>query len=82
VIVLVLLMLAILLVAGAVVVYVAFPHRGEDVPGAPWLGEAVKRGVDTVGDVLERSGERLDERLADRSADRSADASERAHSRR
>lgn len=67
--VLVLLMLAILLVAGAVVVYVAFPHRGEEVPGAPWLGEAVKRGVDTVGDLLERPGEVLDERLADRSAD-------------
>jgi hypothetical protein len=68
VVVLVLLMLAILLVAGAVVVYVAFPHRGEEVPGAPWLGEAVKRGVDTVGDLLERPGEALDEHLADRSA--------------
>jgi hypothetical protein len=78
VVVLVLLMLAILLVAGAVVVYVAFPHRGEEVPGAPWLGEAVKRGVDTVGDLLERPGEALDERLADRSGD----ARTHAHSHR
>ena len=77
-IVLVLLMLVILLIAGAVVVYVAFPHRGEDVPGAPWLGEAVKRGVDGVGEAIERSGELLDERIADRSGD----AAEHADSRR
>jgi hypothetical protein len=52
--VLVLLMLAILLVAGAIVLYVAYPHRGEEVPVAPWLGDAMQRGVDTVGDLLER----------------------------
>jgi len=52
--VLVLLMLVILVVAAAVVVYVAYPHRGEEVPGAPWLGDAMKRGVDTVGDLLDR----------------------------
>jgi hypothetical protein len=51
---LVLLMLVILLAAGAVVVYVAFPHRGEEVPGAPWLGDALHRGVETVGDLLQR----------------------------
>jgi hypothetical protein len=48
-----LLMLLILVIAGAVVLYVAYPHRGEEVPGAPWIGEAMKRGVDTVGDLLE-----------------------------
>jgi hypothetical protein len=52
--VLVLLMLAILLLAAAVVLYVADPHRGEDVPVAPWLGDAMQRGVDTVGDLLDR----------------------------
>ena len=52
--VLALMMALILVLAGAIVVYVAFPHRGEEVPGAPWLGEAMKRGVDTVGDLLER----------------------------
>ncbi|MCZ4498147.1 MAG: hypothetical protein JWQ74_700 [Marmoricola sp.] len=41
-------MLLTLVVAATVVVYVAFPHRGEDVPGAPWLGEALRRGVDAV----------------------------------
>lgn len=49
-----LLMLLSLIVAGAVVVYVAFPHRGEEVPGAPWLGEAMQRGVDGFGELLER----------------------------
>ena len=52
--VLALLMLLILVIAGAIVVYVAYPHRGEEVPGAPWLGEAMKRSVDTVGDLLDR----------------------------
>lgn len=42
---LVLTMLAIMLVAGVVVIYVAFPHRGEDVPNAPWVGEAMRKGV-------------------------------------
>ncbi len=41
----VLMMLGILLVAGVVVVYVAFPHRGADIPGAPWLGEAMSRAA-------------------------------------
>lgn len=34
-------MLVVLAMAGAVVAYVAFPHRGQAVPGAPWLGEAM-----------------------------------------
>ena len=41
-------MLLILLLAGAVVVYAAFPHRGEEVPGVPWLGEALGKAVDAV----------------------------------
>ena len=45
----------ILVVAGLVVLYVAYPHRGEEVPGAPWIGDAMRRGVDTVGDLLDRS---------------------------
>jgi hypothetical protein len=42
------LMFVILVAAAIVVVYVAYPHRGEEVPGAPWLGEAMKRGVDAL----------------------------------
>ncbi len=52
----VLMMLGILLVAGIVVVYVAFPHRGAAIPGAPWLGEAMNRAADAVP-VLEEQDE-------------------------
>lgn len=38
-------MLAIVLLAGVIVVYVAYPHRGEDVPTAPWVGAAMRKGV-------------------------------------
>ena len=41
-------MVLILVVAAGVVVYVAYPHRGEDVPGAPWLGDAMKQAVEAV----------------------------------
>jgi uncharacterized protein (UPF0333 family) len=40
-----LVMLVIMLVAGTVVLYVAFPHRGEDVPALPWVGAAMRRTV-------------------------------------
>ncbi|MGO4258294.1 hypothetical protein [Marmoricola sp. RAF53] len=41
-------MVLILAAAAVVVVYVAYPHRGEEVPGAPWVGEALKRGVEAM----------------------------------
>ncbi|WP_151081670.1 hypothetical protein [Nocardioides cynanchi] len=41
-------MLVVLVLAGLVVVYVAFPHRGEEVPAAPWLGDALRKGVDSA----------------------------------
>jgi hypothetical protein len=50
-------MLGILLVAGLVVVYVAFPHRGEDIPGAGWLGDAMNRAADAVPTLEEEEGE-------------------------
>jgi len=49
----VLMMLLVLAVSGAVVVYVAYPHRGEDIPLVPQLGDAMRKGVDslpTIGD--------------------------------
>ncbi|WP_344008172.1 hypothetical protein [Nocardioides lentus] len=36
-------MFLILVLATAVVVFVAYPYRGSEVPGAPWFGEAVER---------------------------------------
>lgn len=41
-------MLVILVLAALVVLYVAFPHRGEDVPAAPWLGDALRKGVESA----------------------------------
>jgi hypothetical protein len=55
-----LLMLVTLVIAGVVVVYVAYPHRGEDVPGAPWLGDAMKRGVDSGGELIDLPGHESD----------------------
>jgi hypothetical protein len=41
-------MIGILLLAGVVVIYVAYPHRGEDVPNAPWVGDALRKGVNLL----------------------------------
>lgn len=37
-----------LLVAGLVLFYVAYPHRGEKPPGVPWLGEAMEKAADAA----------------------------------
>jgi hypothetical protein len=34
-----------LVLAATVAVYVAYPHRGQEVPRASWIGEAMRRGV-------------------------------------
>jgi hypothetical protein len=44
--------------AGAVAIYVAYPRRGEEVPHAPWLGEAMKRGVASLPTIDNRAGQR------------------------
>ena len=44
----VLTMLLILAIAGVIVVYVAFTHRGAAVPHTPWLGDALRRAVDAL----------------------------------
>ena len=41
-------MVVIVALAGLVVTFVAFPHRGEDVPGASWLGDTMNRAVDVL----------------------------------
>ena len=54
-------MLVILVLAGLVVMYVAFPHRGEDVPGAAWLGDAMSKANDKLPKIQDGD---LDEGLA------------------
>jgi hypothetical protein len=49
-------MLVILVVSGLVVAYVAFPHRGEEMPGTPRLGEAMKKATDALPTLDEDEG--------------------------
>ncbi len=46
-------MVVIVAVAGLVVAYTAFPHRGEEMPGVPWLGDALDRATG-AGPILEQ----------------------------
>ena len=41
-------MLLILGIAVGIALYVAFPHRGEDVPRVSWLGRVMRRGVESL----------------------------------
>lgn len=41
-------MFVILVVSGLVVAYVAFPHRGQEMPHAPWLGDAMNKATDAL----------------------------------
>ena len=50
-------MVVIVLLAGVVVVYVAFPHRGEDLPGVPWLGRLMRKGAQSLPTVDPEPGE-------------------------
>ena len=43
-----LVMLLIVVVAALVAAYAAFTHRGEQVPGVPWVGDALERAVAAV----------------------------------
>ena len=46
-------MLVIVAVAGLVVTFVAFPHRGEEVPGAPWLGDAMNQAAESLPTIAD-----------------------------
>ena len=53
-------MLAIMVLAGVVVLYVAYPHRGQEVPNAPWVGEAMRKGVNMLP-TLDNQREKQDQ---------------------
>ncbi len=50
-------MFAIVLLAALVVLYVAFPHRGQEVPNAPWVGDAMRKGVNLLPTLDNQSDE-------------------------
>ncbi|WP_193610306.1 hypothetical protein [Nocardioides lijunqiniae] len=54
---LVIIMAAILVLCGLVLTYVAFPHRGAQVPAAPWLGDAMSKAVDAVPTLDEEAAD-------------------------
>jgi hypothetical protein len=56
-----LILLLSLALAGVVAVYVAYPRRGEEVPHAPWLGDAMKRGVASLPTIGNLEGQRPDQ---------------------
>lgn len=51
-------MLVIVALAAMVLLYAAFPHRGETVPGVPWLGDAMERATEAAP-VLEADDEHV-----------------------
>jgi hypothetical protein len=53
----VIVMAVILVLCGLVMTYVAFPHRGEQVPAAPWLGDAMAKAVDAVPTLDEEAAD-------------------------
>jgi hypothetical protein len=58
-------MLGIVLLAGLVLLYVAYPHRGEEVPTAPWVGEAMRKGVERLP-TLDSRGDGEDDHRSER----------------
>ena len=41
-------MLAIVALAGLIMAFAAFPHRGQDMPVVPWLGGAMRSAADAM----------------------------------
>lgn len=44
-------LLVALVLAAAVMLYAAYPYRGEDTPLSPLIGEAMRRGVESLPTV-------------------------------
>lgn len=57
-------MVLILFLAGLVVAYVAYPHRGERMPATPWLGDAMAKAADAAP-LLEEEDDRIFELSGD-----------------
>jgi hypothetical protein len=48
-----------LVLSAAVLLYAAYPYRGEDTPLTPRLGEAMRRGVDSLPTLDREAQDRL-----------------------
>jgi hypothetical protein len=55
-------MLVCLVVASLVVVYVAYPHRGEKMPAVPWFGDALGKAADAAPVISEDEADLLHSR--------------------
>jgi hypothetical protein len=49
-------LLVALVLAAVVMLYAAYPYRGEDTPLTPMLGRAMRRGVDSLPTLDPESG--------------------------
>ena len=54
-------LLGVLVLAGLVTAYVAFPHRGEAIPHAEWLSDAMTKSNRAIHDKLAELDDRVDE---------------------
>lgn len=60
-------MCVVLAVSVVIVVYVAFPHRGEALPAVPWLGAAMRKGADALPTIADREeNDLVDDLFAER----------------
>lgn len=57
--VIIVIMLLILVLSAAVMAYVAYPHRGAELPVVPQLGDAMRRGVDALPTIAEEDNLRV-----------------------
>lgn len=57
----------ILVLAGAIAVYAAYPDRGQDIPHAEWLSDAVTRSNDKVNATLTQLDDALTAKVKERS---------------
>ena len=56
----VLVLLVAVVLASTVIVYAAYPYRGEETPVSPAVGQALRRGVDSLPTIDPHEAERVD----------------------
>ena len=57
-------MLVCLVVSGLVALYVAYPHRGEQMPAVPWFGDALGKAADAAPVIGEDEADLLHSRTS------------------